>query len=197
MRGITSRGDAIRCDPIRCDAMLGGDSDSNSSLTLRSAGLCHFPFLCPPPLCSIVGSPYLSCLTVQRRRTPSSSAMPMPCHAAGARKVGVQCRSFTPSSFLDEANCPSGIVIVYRADGSRLLPGPPMHPPPKPMPLRIPSATSRVRCLLRGVDGTRGVRLVSFPPHCTTRNGMKIAPSGAPLFLFLGLLKCVSPALLP
>lgn len=42
-----------------------------------------------------------------------------------------------------------------------------------------------------------GVRLVSFTPHCTTRNGMKIAPSCAPLFLVLGLLKCVSPALLP
>lgn len=38
-----------------------------------------------------------------------------------------------------------------------------------------------------------GVRLVSFTPHCTTRNGMKIAPSCAPLFLFLGTAKvCLS-----
>lgn len=85
-------------------------------------------------------------------------------------KVGVQCRSFTPSSFLDEANCPSG--IVYRADGSRLLPGPPMHPHPhpKPIPLRIPSATSRVRCLLRGVNGRCSSRLLYSPLHYAKRN---------------------------
>lgn len=138
---------AVRCDAIRYDVMLGGKrgQQQRQQPQVEAARCAMFPPSCVPS-CPIVCSQYLSCLAVQRRRTPLLPlpiAHAKPCHAIPwvRGKWEFSARSFTPSSLLDEANCPSG--IVYRADGSRLLPGPPMHPHPHPRPSHCGSQVQR------------------------------------------------------
>lgn len=163
------------CDAIRYDVMPDGkwghsSSSRSNTLDLRSARPRHGPLSLLLPVSPLL-SHRVSIVFVQSDCTttggvaPSSDPQQMstrpghyhigravPCHAMSwvdARDVGVHCRL----SFAHPGKCHPGKMpcnskrqtarrgIVYRADGSRLLPGPPMH-----HPLRIPGATSRVRC---------------------------------------------------
>lgn len=140
--------------------------------------MCHPPS-CVPFLCPIVCLETVfvlsDCATTAElllhQQMPTTAK---PCHATPwVRGKWEECSAVCPPTgstqmssrraALDEANCPSG--IVYRADGSRLLPGPPMQSTStsQAMPLRIPSATSRVRCPLRGAKGRCSSRLLSLP----------------------------------
>lgn len=167
-RCVASPGDAMWCDTMGCP-VAKGNSSCDSILELRSVGVVP----CPPLLLCVSSCVFHRVSTVfvlsDCATTAVSSfvsAMPVPCHVAGCEGSG----SAVPSSFLDEANCPSG--IVYRADGSRLA-ARPSHArtsTSQAIPLRIPSATSRVRCPLRGVHGRCSSRLLSSPLHYAKRN---------------------------
>lgn len=143
-RCVASPVDEMRCDTMGCPVAKGTTSSCDSILELRSVGVVP---MSPPRVCPLVR---VSSCVFHRVSTVfvlsdcattavSSfvSAMPVPCHVAGCEGSG----SAVPSSFLDEANWPSG--IVYRADGSRLLPGPPMHAHPHPKPSHCGSQVQR------------------------------------------------------
>lgn len=204
------------CDAIRCDArwqtITATAAKAPAAAAKAASSGCEVycvvssPFLCPilcPIVCLETVFVLSDCATTAElllhQQMPTTAK---PCHAMPwVRGKWEECSAVCPPTgtqmssrraALDEANCPSG--IVYRADGSRLLPGPPMQ-----SNIHIPGhATADPKCNVQGALSTarceRQVFVSSpFAPHCTTRNGMKIAPSCAPLFLFLGTAKvCLS-----
>lgn len=117
-RCVASPDDAMRYDTMRCSGRKRRQQQRQQPQVEDSRVVPFGPLPVSPPVSHRVStvSVLSDCAT-----TADSSFLcndhAMPCHAVGAREVGVQCRSLTPSSLLDEANCPSG--IVYRADGSR------------------------------------------------------------------------------